>query len=339
MENRIIQAKSTKKPWRANPLICDESGAISILMIILMVAFLGVLALAVDVGHMASVKAQLQRTADAGALSGAVALTPTIGSSLTPLWSNGQSAAANTVNDINNKADNQQFNIATSDVIAGYWLLKPQDQTQTFPQNKPSKDYMPVPAIKVTLSRTVNFLFGPVINATTQKTISASAIAVIPISFSIAPFAMAVQKDIVIYPDGHTINLSPQDFGWKDEGQWYTTADAGHQPPADGSNDVPTIRKDVQVKVGDPVWIAPGAMATLYSTITFPQTIIVPVVDSTDQKTWQTVLGYAAFQITGVDSKSISGHFLNHFYSPDAIPDTGEGTYSGVSGTPKLVGP
>ena len=189
---------------------------------------------------------------------------------------------------------------------------------------------MPVPAIKVTVSRTVNFLFAPLINGKTQQTMSATAIAVLPVSYSTAPFAMAVEKNIVIYPDGHTINLSPQDFGWKDEGQWFTT---------DGSNDDPTIRTNEQVKIGDPIWIAPGAMTTLYSTITYPQTIIVPVVNSTEQKTWQNILGYAAFHITGVDSKSISGHFLNKFFAPDAIPDTGEGTYYGVTGTPKLVAP
>jgi Flp pilus assembly protein TadG len=323
MENRTIQVKSTKEPG-------DESGAISIVMITMMIAFLGALALAFDFGHLVLVKSELQKAADAGALSGAVALTPTVGSSLTPLWSNGQTAAANTVNDLYNKADNQQSHIATTDVTAGYWLLIPQGQTQTFPQNKPAIGYMPVPAIRVTLNRTVNFLFAPLINANTQHTISASATAVIPISYATAPFAMAVEKGIVIYPDGHTINLSPQDFGWKDEGQWYNT---------DGSNNVPSIRKNVPLKIGSQIYIAPGAMTTLYGDITYPQTIIVPVVDSTDQKTWQTVIGYAAFEIMGVDSKSISGHFLNKFFSPDAIPDTGDGTYYGVSGTPKLVGP
>lgn len=323
MENRPSQAKS-RRPLR------DESGAISIIMITVLILFLGALALAFDFGHLVLVKGELQKAADAGALSGAVALTPTVGSSLTPLWNNGQIAAANTVNNAYNKADNQQSSIATTDVVAGYWLLIPQGQAQTFPQNKPAAGYMPVPAIQVTLTRTVNFLFGPIINANPNQTISATAVAVIPISYATAPFAMAVEKTIVIYPDGHTINLSPQDFGWKDEGQWYTT---------DGSNDVPTIRKNEPVQVGSQIYIAPGAMTTLYSTITYPQTIIVPVVDSTEQKTWQTVLGYAAFQITGVDSKSISGHFLNKFYDPSAIPSTGEGTYYGVSGTPKLVGP
>ncbi len=311
-------------------MIRDESGAISIILITVLVIFLGFLTLALDVGHMVLVRSELQRTADAGALSGAVALCPTIGSSLTPNWNNGQIAARNTVNDQYNKADNQEFSITTDDVIAGYWLLNPQDQSQTFSQNKPNITYKPVPAIRVTLSRTVHFLFAPIIGAKNEQTLSVTSTAVIPISYSTKPFAMAVEKCIVIYPDNHSIQLSPQDFGWKDHGQWYTT---------DGSNDVPTIRKDVQVKVGAQIWIAPGAMETLYSTITCPQTVIMPVVESTDQKSWQQIIGYAAFRITGVDSKSISGHFLNKFYSPDVIPDTADGTYFGVPGTPKLVAP
>lgn len=323
MHNRRMEKKLTKA--------LDQSGGVTVLMVAALVGLCGFMALAVDVGHMIVVKAELQRAADAGALSGAAALTPTIGSSLTPLWYNGQIATANTVNDLNNKADNQQSNIATTDVIAGYWLLKPQDQNQTFPQNIPSADYMPVPAIKVTLSRTINYMFAAVINAPTQQTISATATAVMPISYKTDPFAMAVEECVVIYPDDtHSIQLSPQDFGWKDHGQWYTT---------DGSNDVPTIRKNVPVAAGQQIYIAPGAMTTLYNTITVPQTIIVPVVSSTDQKTWQTIRGYAAFQITGVDSKSISGHFLNKYYSPDLTPDTAGGTYYGVSGTPRLVSP
>jgi Flp pilus assembly protein TadG len=323
MYNRRAEKKLTK--------VLDKSGGVAVLMVAALVGLCGFVALAVDVGHMVVVKAELQRAADAGVLSGAAALSPTIGSSLTPLWYNGQIAAANTVNDLYNKADNQQSNIATTDVIAGYWLLQPQDQNQTFPQNIPSADYMPVPAIKVTLSRTINYIFASIINAQTQQTISATAIAVMPISYKTTPFAMAVEECIVIYPDDtHSIQLSPQEFGWKDHGQWYTT---------DGSNDVPTIRKNVPVTAGQQIYIAPGAMTTLYGQINPPQTIIVPVVSSTDQKTWQTIRGYAAFQITAVDSKSISGHFLNKFYSPDVIPDTGGGTYYGVSGTPRLVSP
>jgi Flp pilus assembly protein TadG len=52
----------------------NESGAVAIITAILMVVLLGFLALAVDVGHLATVKNELQNAADAAALAGARAL-------------------------------------------------------------------------------------------------------------------------------------------------------------------------------------------------------------------------------------------------------------------------
>ena len=52
----------------------NESGAVAIITAILMVVFLGFLALAVDIGHLAAVKNELQNAADAAALAGARAL-------------------------------------------------------------------------------------------------------------------------------------------------------------------------------------------------------------------------------------------------------------------------
>jgi Flp pilus assembly protein TadG len=52
----------------------NESGAVAIITAILMVVFLGFLALAVDIGHLATVKNELQNAADASALAGARAL-------------------------------------------------------------------------------------------------------------------------------------------------------------------------------------------------------------------------------------------------------------------------
>jgi Flp pilus assembly protein TadG len=52
----------------------DESGAVAIITAILMVVLLGFLSLAVDIGHLATVKNELQNAADAAALAGARAL-------------------------------------------------------------------------------------------------------------------------------------------------------------------------------------------------------------------------------------------------------------------------
>jgi len=301
----------------------------------------GFVALAVDIGHVVMVKAELQRTADAGALAGVAGLAPYTGNPPAPYWFGGQTAAKNIVNDINNKADNQQFSIAISDVIAGYWKLNPQGQSQTLPQSRPSTTYIPEPAIQVTLTRSVTLRFAPVIGINNVQNVTATATAILPEANSIdtGVFAMAVEKTIVEDPSTHKIILTPQDFGWHDHGQWYTTVDAQHQPPADGNNDVPTIRKNIPIQDGAQIWIAPGSMNTLYPLITPYQTIIVPVVDSTNQKKWQTICGFAAFYITAVVQNSIEGHFVGKYFSPSGVPGAGDPANYGVWGTPKLVGP
>ena len=322
--------KSVEKKL-ARPL--DQSGAVAVIMAAVLVGLCGFVALAVDVGHMTMVKAELQKTADAGALSGAVTLAKYTGSPPAPDWLAGRTAAAATVNNINNKADNQRFSIANSDVLSGYWLLNPQGQNQTLLQSRPSITYIPAPAIQVTLTRSVTLLFAPLIGINNLQHVTATATAILPPASSMTnnTFAMAVEKAIVDDPLTNSIILSPQDFGWHDHGQWYTT---------DGSNDVPTIRKNVPLTAGNPLYIAPGSMTTLYGPITYPQTVIVPVVNGTDQKTWQDIIGFAAFYITGVSGNSIDGHFIDSYASPDAIPGTGGGTNFGVfSAWPKLVSP
>ena len=106
----------------------DQSGAVAVVMAAVLVGLCGFVALAIDVGHMVTVKAELQRAANAGALGGVLNVAPYKGSypNLTPDWLNGQIVAAKLVDDINNQADHLQSSITGSDVQAGYWLLNPQ---------------------------------------------------------------------------------------------------------------------------------------------------------------------------------------------------------------------
>lgn len=52
----------------------EQRGAVLVLVTLLVIALLGFAALAVDIGHMAVVKNELQNAADAGALAGAAQL-------------------------------------------------------------------------------------------------------------------------------------------------------------------------------------------------------------------------------------------------------------------------
>jgi Flp pilus assembly protein TadG len=323
-----------KRPTKKLTLARDESGATAIFFALTLSILCGFVALAFDIGHLFMVRAELQRTADAGALAGVTGFIPYTGSLQTPNWANGVTKAHTMISNAANKADNLQFTTAEGTVDYGYWLLNPPaGYVQTLPKARPTTAaYLPEPAIKVTLSRNVTLSFAPVIGVSNPRTVLATATAILPEGYSIAPgktFAMAVEESIV-FNDG-TINLSPQDFGWGDHGQWYNL---------DGSNNVPTIRRNDQINAHQNIYIAPGAKETLYDPSIVGQVIFVPVVESVETKQWQKIRGFAAFEVTGIGSKSIDGHFLSHYIDPGAIPGTGVGgTYYGFSGTPKLVGP
>ncbi len=335
--------KNDQIPKNLPAFLKDQQGSAVLIIALMLPIFLGFAALAVDVGHMMSVKAELQRTADAAVLAGAAGLVPYTGSGTyeTPNWSQGQAKAHTMIAEEGNKADNLKFTDTEGTVDYGYWLLKPPSGyvQPPLPTAKPTTSaYVPMPAIIVTLSRNVTMYLAPLIGISSPQTVSATAIAILPEGYSIAKntFTMAVRKEIVFNPD-HTINIIPQDFGWGDNGQWFNL---------DGSNDVPTIRRNDQINGQQQIYIAPGAKATLYDSSIVGQTIIVPVVDpgrlpppGVPTKTWQTIIGFAAFKVTGLGSKSIDGHFVTDYHSPDAIPGEGKGTYLGVSGTPRLVGP
>jgi Flp pilus assembly protein TadG len=330
MHNRRAKKKLT--------LAFDESGATAIFIALIFSVICGFVALVVDIGHIVKVKAEVQRTADAGALAGVTGLVPYThtGTYETPNWSQGQTKAHTIIATEANKVDNPKVT-PEGTVDYGYWLLAPPTgYVQTLPKARPTTAaYLPVPAIIVTLSRNVTLYFAPLVGFTSPMTVSATAIAILPEGYNIATgaFAMAVEKSIVYTNPNNTIILTPQDFGWKDQGQWFTTPASAH------SNDVPTIRKFDPVQAGDIIWIAPGSMNTLYPTIIPNQTVMVPVVESTDPKHEQVIIGFAAFYITGVQQNSVAGHFVDNYMSPDANPGTGAGTYLGVSGTPKLVSP
>ena len=105
--------------WRA--LAADQSGSIAIISAIAMVMLVGFAALALDIGHLVSVKGELQKAADAGALAGARALALPMG--VTDWnWDNGKATAVSTVQ--KNFADNRSLaDFTNANVQAGYWDL------------------------------------------------------------------------------------------------------------------------------------------------------------------------------------------------------------------------
>jgi Flp pilus assembly protein TadG len=316
-----------------------ESGGVAVTTALLMVVFLGLAAYAVDMGHMAMVKSELQRTADAAALAGAMGLAPYTGSFTdpTPNWVQGQSKAHEMINKTANQANNQTFSLTDGTVAAGYWLLKPPaGYVQTLSQARPViPTQVPEPAISVTLTRDVTLFFAPILGLANPRTVTATAIAMLPEAYQIRNIPpIAVDQDTVYNNVNGTLimDISDQDIkiqSNKGVAGWFNL---------DGGNSVPSVLYSQPLKSGsDQIYLVPGTKATLTDLIAVGQTIVLPVVDAVDQKVWKNIAQFAAFKVTDLSSNTMSGHFVAKFIDPFVDPVAYNGNNSPVWGTPKLV--
>ena len=89
------------------------------------------------------------------------------------------------------------------------------------------------------------------------------------------------------------------------------------------------------------IYLQPGSEVTLENQlITAGMTLVMPVVDVVDQKTFVPIRAFVAFKIDSTTGPVIRGRFLDKYYDPNVVPtESSGGIISGVAGTPKLVGP
>ncbi len=282
----------------------DESGATAIFFALTLSILCGFIALAFDLGHMFMVRTELQRTADAAALAGVTGLVPYTGSptSLTPAWASGVTKAHTLISNTANLADNVQFTSTDGTVDYGYWLVSPPGgYVQTLPKARPTTAaYLPEPAITVTVSRQVTLSFAPVIGVTNPRTVSATAIAILPEIYGVTGLPpIAVAWDVVHNTVGgiQVVDASEQDIkiqSNKGLAGWFNL---------DGGNSVPSVRTAAPqiaepdgISSGSQIYLVPGTKATLTDFITVGETCIVPVVQNNfSQKTYYPIIGWAAF--------------------------------------------
>ena len=119
-----------------------------------LVGLCGFAALALDIGHMISVKAELQKAADAGAPSGATFLMPYVGAPAAPNWISAQNKATQTA--LLNRSDNQP--ITDCEVQYGYWNL----QTKTLQSAGIIPTTSNLPAVQVTIRKATGSNGGPI---------------------------------------------------------------------------------------------------------------------------------------------------------------------------------
>jgi hypothetical protein len=329
-------------------LLFNESGATAIFFALTLSVLCGFVALAFDVGHMVMVRAELQRTADAAALAGVTGLVPYTGSvPQTPAWASAVAKAHDMISNPANLADNLQFTTDDGIVEYGYWLLSPPaDYVQTLPTARPTTAaYLPEPAIKVMVSRQVTLSFAPIVGVTNPRTVSATAIAILPEKYGVTGLPpMAVAWDVVYNNVGGTtvVDASEQDIkiqSNKGLAGWFNL---------NGGNSVPSVRIDAPQTAkpagfggGSQIYMVPGTKATLTDYIVQGSTFIVPVVQNGfNQKEYYPIIGWAAFQVDSLGANSMTGHFVTQYFDPTIDPDQRtdpEALF--VSGTPQLVGP
>jgi len=136
-----------KKQWHT--LISDQSGAMAVMVALLMTLLLSAAALGIDYGYMAWVQGELKKAAEAGALAGARVLV----SASNPAWSAGQTAATSMVQQ--NKAAGQLLTNCT--VTYGYWSTL----SQTLQASTITPQSTDIPAIKVVVAKSAGNNGGP----------------------------------------------------------------------------------------------------------------------------------------------------------------------------------
>lgn len=338
---------------RTLTLALDESGAVAIVVALIFTVMCGFVALAVDIGHIVRVKSELQRTADAAALAGAMGLVPysNPGPNQMPNWSQAQNKALAIINNAANEADNQIFALTLNDNLpaTGYWLLDPPQgyvQPPLTASRPTTATYLPEPAVSVTLSRAVTLYFAPLVGVSSPRTVTATAIAILPEAYQTSGLPpVAVSWDTVYNTLGGTVQIDVVEQDIKPQSNkgiagWFNL---------NGGNSVPSVRIDVPliadptgISTGSQVYTVPGTKANLTNYITDGSTIVIPVVQQVEKQGWESIIGWAAFKIepNGLSANSMTGHFVNQFSDPNVRPAPfTTGTIGGVGGTPKLVSP
>jgi Flp pilus assembly protein TadG len=327
--------------WRA--LAADRSGSVAVISAIAIVMLVSFAALALDTGHVVSVKSELQKAADAGALAGARALALPKG--ITDWnWANGKAVAVSAVQ--KNFADNCDLSDFTAaNVQAGYWDLS------WTPGNAPANllgydnpaAFVPasgqVAAVKVTVqkikdgsgsSAPVATSFASVMGITSLQA-KASAVAMISppttIDYKDAwPFALPYS-----WVNDHWNDNPPLSFAVAAEqhvdsgGQWTPLKEQISGADFINSILLQTTPAD-SISVGDNIWIQTGERASVYNTVLnncIGQTRYIPVVmDDFPTGDFTKVLAYVPFEVTDAigsgNNPTVIGHFSPGWISPRA---------------------
>lgn len=327
-----------------------QSGAAAVLVALLMVVFLGIAALALDVGYLYVVRTELQNAADAAALAGAGRLYPrsitgAVISVVPPDWGAAEAAA-----DYPQAPANRAGGVTLTDyeVRTGYWNLV----SGTLKSPLSAQGPQDAPAVQVTVRRSGAENSGPVPLffaralgiGTAGVSATATAVTACPgVAYPGALFPIAIRRSVADRASefgsrSSTIRIgSDYHYPADDAGQW-TSFDVD-------ANDVTYIRDLIRngnpntVTNLDTIWIQPGTKNTIYNEVPLEIDVALPVVLDADFDTHARVPvhGFIGFRITGSkkgNSPYVEGYFTSFLYIPQSGP---VGPCYGAYTPPRLV--
>ncbi len=322
-----------------------EDGAVLPIMAVYLLVGVGMLALAVDLGHIFLVKSELQRTADSAALAGALRLmTPntgvTSGVMLVSPDCTRAIAACQAVG-MQNKTDTELTPVANIAVSLGTW------NGTTFSDTGCASPAL-VNAVQVKASRAIDIFFGGIF--TGSKTINLSALATVlvgtvgglPPGYKTLPLAVDSDK---LPSNGQKLvmhlNPTPGDDGCWHTFFWQNPAASLLSDIIRGDAETPTIKEGDFIKVKEGV--SDSDLKTLGKQLQQnggTWDVVLPVIPPDSHTGWAEVLGFAAVRMTLVESqggdKRVEFETINNRLAPTTLP--GGTHYYGLStGTPKLV--
>ena len=320
-----------------NDFFRNESGVVAVFMALGLVVLLGCAALALDIAHMVSVKRDLTKVAEAGAMAGARGLWPSIlpatSGSRTPNCTTAQTWALN-IGTENKVGDT---NLATSEVTVevGQWNYT----TKQFnPENSVNAN-----GVRVTTHRAnLAMIFAKIIGQY-YRDMSASAIAVMDFAGAVGQGTLPIAINKAYTNPGTVlfINFTPDPY---DNGGWF--ADPPDKASASTFSNYINNAACPPLQVGDIINLQNSQDTSCLQDLSaklnqqpggYPDTLL-PVVNTDRFNQNEPIVAFVPFQITAVkdtgNPKGVTGTVISLTIMQSALP--GGGTY-GALAPPKLV--
>ncbi len=332
-----------------------QRGAVVIWFALLLPVLLGFVALAVDLGRLGMIKAELQNAVDAAALGGALSLSVPGGDPYN--WS----AATVAAEDFARRNSANAARIRDVVVETGYWNLP--DPSIGFRDTLTAIVAGDLPAVRATVAVTstsnngpVQFFFAPFLGID-ESDVQASATAVLPAAgggSGFFPWAIGrcMISDFWDFDTNRALkdeNGDPLVMDVAIESIYHDDCVSGTWTTFwDQDNSVPTVRdlidngNPIPLSIGDSTWIQTGVKDALFHYVEencVNSVVPVLVVDNVVPNSYQTIVAIAAFVIDDVVKINGKSHVIGHLSDTERFPLThpGTGTPTGAYSPPVLV--